>query len=169
MTPKPRNFAQLLSVAGAVVSVAVAPIAAADPTGVPEAGSESATATIKDLRAQGLNVSINWVSGSPDVPLSACQVTAIDTAAAPSASVSVKCPEAGDRTAEPFVGNPGVCHEVDDVELVVERVAALDVGKAGLEACVRAPHPHPPGRRMRELRGYGTTAAQHWAVGIGLR
>jgi hypothetical protein len=38
MTPKPRNFAQLLFVAGAAVSVAVAPIAAADPTGVPEAG-----------------------------------------------------------------------------------------------------------------------------------
>jgi hypothetical protein len=29
MTPKPRNIAQLLFVAGAVVSVAVAPIAAA--------------------------------------------------------------------------------------------------------------------------------------------
>ena len=29
--------------------------------------------------------------------------------------------------------------EVDDVELVVERIAALDLGKAGLEACVR-PH-----------------------------
>ena len=38
MTPKPRNFAQLLFVAGAAVSVAVAPIAAAHPTGVPEAG-----------------------------------------------------------------------------------------------------------------------------------
>src|SRR5687768_16391437 len=27
--------------------------------------------------------------------------------------------------------------EVDDAELVVERIAALDLGKAGLEACVR--------------------------------
>ena len=96
MTPKPRNFAQLLIVAGAAASVAVAPIAAADPAGVPEAGSESASATIKDLRSQGFNVSINWVSGTPDVPLSACQVSAIDTAAAPRASVSVECPEAGD-------------------------------------------------------------------------
>ena len=96
MTPRPRNFAQLLFVAGTAASVAVAPIAAADPTGVPEVGSESASATIKDLRTQGFNVSINWVSGSPDVPLSACQVTGIDTAAAPSASVSVECPEAGD-------------------------------------------------------------------------
>ena len=30
--------------------------------------------------------------------------------------------------------------EVDDAELVVERIAALDLGKAGLEACVRVPH-----------------------------
>ena len=43
--------------------------------------------------------------------------------------------------------------EVDDAELVVERVAALDLGKAGLEACVRVPHPQRPGRRMQELRG----------------
>ena len=38
MTLKPRNFAQVLIVAGAAASVAVAPIAAADPTSVPEAG-----------------------------------------------------------------------------------------------------------------------------------
>ena len=44
--------------------------------------------------------------------------------------------------------------EVDDADLVVERVAALDLGKAGLEACVRVPHAQRPGRRMQELRGY---------------
>ncbi|MET0996167.1 MAG: hypothetical protein ABWY20_19750 [Mycobacterium sp.] len=63
--------------------------------------------------------------------------------------------------------------EVDDRELVVERVAALDLGKAGLEACVRVPHPTWPGRSMQELRGHGTTTAQlvematwlmHWHV-----
>ena len=96
MTPRARNFAQLLFVAGAAAAVAAAPIADADPTDVPEVGSESASATIQDLRAQGFNVNINWVSGTPDVPLSSCEVTAIDTAAAPSASVSVECPEAGD-------------------------------------------------------------------------
>ena len=48
--------------------------------------------------------------------------------------------------------------EVDDAELVVQRVAALDLGKAGLEACVRIPHEQRPGRRMQELRSYGTTA-----------
>src|SRR3954464_10669838 len=50
--------------------------------------------------------------------------------------------------------------EVDDAELVVERITALDLGKAGLEACVRVPHTHRPGRRMQELRGYGTSTAQ---------
>ena len=40
--------------------------------------------------------------------------------------------------------------EVDDADLVVERVAALDLGKAGLEACVRVPNPQRPGRRMQE-------------------
>ncbi len=63
--------------------------------------------------------------------------------------------------------------EVDDVDLVVQRVAALDLGKAGLEACVRVPHPHRPDRRMQELRRYATTTAQllemvdwlrHWHV-----
>ena len=50
--------------------------------------------------------------------------------------------------------------EVDDAELVVERIAALDLGQAVLEACVRVPHTHRPGRRMQELRGYGTSTAQ---------
>lgn len=63
--------------------------------------------------------------------------------------------------------------EVDDIELLVERVAALDLGKAVLEACVRVPHPLRPGRRIQELRDYGTTTAQllamvawfrHWQV-----
>ena len=96
MTPTPRDFALLLVVAGAAASVAIAPIAAADPTGVPEAGSESADATISDLKAQGYNVRINWVSGTPDIPLSECSVTGIDTAAAPTAWVSVECDEDGD-------------------------------------------------------------------------
>jgi transposase len=63
--------------------------------------------------------------------------------------------------------------EVEDADLVVARVAALDLGKAGLEACVRVPHPQRPGKRMQELRGYATTTAQllemagwlrHWQV-----
>jgi transposase len=47
--------------------------------------------------------------------------------------------------------------EVDEQELHVERVAALDLGKAALEACVRVPHQSTPGRRLQEVRGYATT------------
>ena len=50
---------------------------------------------------------------------------------------------------------PGM-EEVDEVELVVQRVAALDLGKATLEACMRVPHPSKPGRRMQEIRGRPT-------------
>ena len=59
--------------------------------------------------------------------------------------------------------------EVDDADLVVERVAALDLGKAGLEACVRVPNPQRPGERMQELRGYGTTTAQLLEMAAWLR
>ena len=48
--------------------------------------------------------------------------------------------------------------EVDEVELVVQRVAALDLGKATLEACMRVPHSSKPGRRMQEIRGYLSVA-----------
>ena len=47
--------------------------------------------------------------------------------------------------------------EVDEQELSVERVAALDLGKATLEACVRVPHASKPARRLQEVRGYATT------------
>ncbi|MBM0229146.1 IS110 family transposase [Micromonospora sp. ATA51] len=49
--------------------------------------------------------------------------------------------------------------EVGEQELHVERVAALDLGKAALEACVRVPHESRPGRRMQEVRGYPTTTS----------
>jgi transposase len=43
----------------------------------------------------------------------------------------------------------------EPVELV-KRVAALDLGKAGLVACVRVPHEDRPGRRRQEIREYAT-------------
>jgi len=43
----------------------------------------------------------------------------------------------------------------EPIELV-ERVAALDLGKAALMACVRVPHEHGPGRRRQEIREYST-------------
>jgi transposase len=51
----------------------------------------------------------------------------------------------------------GAMREVSEepVELV-ERVCAIDIGKAGLVACVRVPHATSPGRRMQEVREYAT-------------
>jgi transposase len=42
------------------------------------------------------------------------------------------------------------------VELVA-RVAALDIGKASLVACVRVPHEGKPGARRQEVRTFATT------------
>ncbi len=40
---------------------------------------------------------------------------------------------------------------------LVERVCAIDIGKAGLVVCVRVPHDSKPGRRMQEVREYAAT------------
>ncbi|HTT53200.1 MAG TPA: IS110 family transposase [Streptosporangiaceae bacterium] len=40
---------------------------------------------------------------------------------------------------------------------LVARVAALDIGKASLVACVRVPHEGKPGRRRQEVRTFATT------------
>src|SRR3954464_8793182 len=77
---------------------------------------------------------------------------------------------AGDRThVIDCAGRISRMEEIDDAGLVVERVAALDLGKAGLDACVRVPHTHHPGRRMQELRSYGTTTAQLLEMAAWLR
>ena len=39
---------------------------------------------------------------------------------------------------------------------VVARVCAIDIGKAGLVACVRVPHVRRPDRRVQEVREYAT-------------
>jgi Transposase len=40
---------------------------------------------------------------------------------------------------------------------LVERVCAIDIGKAGLVVCMRLPHATKPGRRVQEVREYATT------------
>jgi transposase len=40
---------------------------------------------------------------------------------------------------------------------LTERVAALDIGKASLTACLRVPHEDKPGARRQEVRTYATT------------
>jgi transposase len=46
--------------------------------------------------------------------------------------------------------------ETQDREDIIERVAALDIGKAELVACVRVPSPDTPGRRAQEIATYST-------------
>jgi len=53
----------------------------------------------------------------------------------------------------------GTCRmlvEVEDNEQLVERVAALDIGKAEVVCCVRVPHPDKPGKRLQEVSTYST-------------
>jgi transposase len=47
-------------------------------------------------------------------------------------------------------------HDSEDTEEIIERVAALDIGKAELVACVRVPSPDLPGRRAQEITTYST-------------
>ena len=68
MSFNPRYFTPLLVAAGAIASIAAAPIAAAD----------GADATIDDLQSQGYTVQINWINGFDTKPLSLCSVTSIN-------------------------------------------------------------------------------------------
>jgi pimeloyl-ACP methyl ester carboxylesterase len=49
-----------------------------------------------------------------------------------------------------------VLEETQDTEELIERVAALAIGKAELVCCVRVPGEGKRGRRLQELRTYTT-------------
>ena len=46
--------------------------------------------------------------------------------------------------------------EAHDSEELIQRVAALDIGKAQLVCCVRVPSPEQPGKRLQEVKSYPT-------------
>ena len=55
----------------------------------------------------------------------------------------------------------------------VERVAALDIGKAEVVCCVRVPHPSGSGRRVQEVRTFPTMTRSlqgmsDWLAGLGV-
>jgi len=83
----------------AAVPILLAAPAWADPPAIPEAGSESAAATIGDLDDAGYDVQIQYENGTPEVPLSQCAVTNIDTLGSagsqPLAYMTVNCPGGG--------------------------------------------------------------------------
>jgi transposase len=49
-----------------------------------------------------------------------------------------------------------VLQETQENEEIIERVAALDIGKAELMCCVRVPDEGRPGRRLQEVAAYPT-------------
>ena len=46
--------------------------------------------------------------------------------------------------------------ETADREEIIQRVAALDIGKAEVVCCVRVPHEGRAGRRLQEVQAYPT-------------
>jgi hypothetical protein len=59
--------------------------------------------------------------------------------------------------------------EIDDEPLHVERVAALDIGKAGLDACIRVPSETNSKRRAQEVRRFGITKREILSLADWLR
>jgi transposase len=50
----------------------------------------------------------------------------------------------------------GLLEETHDTEELIQRVAALDIGKAQLVCCIRVPGPGRQGTRLQEVRTYAT-------------
>jgi len=96
MSLEPRYVALVIGL-GAAASIALAPLAVADPPNIPEPGSESAAATISDLDSAGYDVSLQFENGAPNVGLSQCTVTDINTVGSagnqPTAYVTINCPK----------------------------------------------------------------------------
>ena len=46
--------------------------------------------------------------------------------------------------------------QTQDNEEIIERVAALDIGKAEVVCCLRVPDEGHPGRRLQEVESYST-------------
>ena len=96
MSLQPRAVAAV-SIGAAAVSIVLAPLAVADPPNIPEPGSESAAATIGDLDSAGYDVQVQYENGAPNVPLSQCTVTDINTAGSAGAQglayVTINCPK----------------------------------------------------------------------------
>lgn len=80
-----------------IAAIAFSSPASADPIIIPTAGSESAAATVGDLDDLGFDVQINYENGVPDVPLSQCTVTDINTVGSagsqPIATITINCPK----------------------------------------------------------------------------
>ena len=59
--------------------------------------------------------------------------------------------------------------DTEEREEIVERVAALDIGKAELVCCVRVPSPGRAGQRMQEVTTYSTMTRSLQVMAARLR
>src|SRR5437764_11788342 len=88
--------------------------------------------------------------------------------------MSLLAPAGGRRSPGSARGRRHLVEEVMEAAAErVARVAALDVGKASLVACVRVPHEDKPGRRRQEVRTFATTTRsllglQDWLMAQGV-
>jgi transposase len=62
-----------------------------------------------------------------------------------------------------------VLKEDPQVEEIIARVAALDIGKAEVVCCVRVPYEGKPGRRLQEVQAYSTMTRRLLAMSDHLR
>lgn len=62
-----------------------------------------------------------------------------------------------------------VVDEVSDEPLYRQRVCGIDIGKAGMEACIRVPSDSDPVRRAQEIRSFTTTKKGVLALADWLR
>jgi transposase len=59
--------------------------------------------------------------------------------------------------------------DTEDEPLFAERVAGLDIAKAGVEVAIRVPGDTTPGRRQQETRTFGATRRELLALADWLR
>ena len=59
--------------------------------------------------------------------------------------------------------------DVEDEPLFAERVAGIDIAKAGIEVTIRVPSDATAGRRQQETRSFGTTRRELLALADWLR
>ena len=57
--------------------------------------------------------------------------------------------------------------ETHDTEEIIQRVAALDIGKAELVCCVRVPGTSKSGKRLQEVATYQTMTRSLLAMATG--
>jgi hypothetical protein len=90
-----RRSVSALCVVVAASALALAPQALADPPDLPNAGDESAASTVGAYDDANYDVQLQYENGVPDVPLSQCTVTNIDTSGnagdQPLAYITINC------------------------------------------------------------------------------